>query len=188
MIFYEGRNSDLKKRVNNHLKKLTGKDIDFYSRMNQSDLIELKTVLADINNVLTFRTTIAATNWLCDFFRIDMVSQSAILQVIDETKPNTKGFDIFIKKPHKIIAEVKCISPVNNGEKFGAAQWNAILDDCCKLKNGKGNLNDTSKYYKFIFLLDLGTRTDEAIKKLLKSSKGTSDKPLRANRHGIVSS
>ncbi len=60
MTLYDGRHTDLKNKINKHLKKLTGLDLDFYSAMPQSDLIEFKTVLADINNVLTFRTTIAA--------------------------------------------------------------------------------------------------------------------------------
>ena len=187
MTHYDGRHTDLKNRINKHLKKLTkqDQDFDFYSAMTQADLIELKTVLADINNVLTFKTTISAANWLCKFFKLDTKSKTKILETVDKTKPNTKGFDILITEPYQIIAEVKCISPVNNGGKFGAAQWNSILDDFHKLKNGKGALLDTSKYYKFLFLLDLGDRTDQAITQLLKISKGTSDKPLRANRHQI---
>ncbi len=187
MKYYEGRHADLKNRINKHLKKLTkqDKDFDFYSAMTQTDLIELKTVLADINNVLTFKTTISAAIWLCNFFNLDTKSKNKILETVDKTKPNTKGFDILISEPYKIIAEVKCISPVNNGDKFGAAQWNSILDDFYKLINGKGTLLDTSNYYKFLFLLDLGDRTDQAVKQLLRISKGTSDKPIRENRHQI---
>jgi endo-beta-N-acetylglucosaminidase D len=185
MKYYEGRQTDLKNRINKHLKKLTGKEYDYYSAMTQNDLVELKTVLADINNVLTFKTTLSAANWLCKYFGLDKNTEQNIIETVDKTKPNTKGYDIIITEPYKIIAEVKCISPVNNGGKFGAAQWNSILDDCYKLKNGKGLVADTSKYYKFLFLLDLGGRTDLAITQLLRISKGTSDKLLRANRHKI---
>ncbi len=185
MTNYEGRNKDLKNRINTHLTKLTGERVDFYSKMTQLDFIELKTVLADIHNVLTFKTTISAANWLNKCFKFDKKLRTEILATIDKTKPNTKGFDILISEPYKIIAEVKCISPVNNGETFGAAQWNSILDDFHKLKNGKGSLSDTSNYYKFVFLLDLGDRTDQAITKLLKTSKATSNNPLRENRHKI---
>lgn len=180
---YIGRHNDLKGKINQHLKKLTGQDLDFYSKFEQEDLIELKTVLADIHNVLTFRTTIAAVNWLTGFFEFESNVKEDILKTIDQIKPNTKGFDIHISEPIQIIAEVKCISPVNNGGKFGSAQWNSILDDFHKLKNGKGALQDTSKHYKFLFLLDLGERTDQAITHLLKPSKGKSEIPLRANRH-----
>ena len=184
---YDGRKADLKNRINSHLKKLSRQDsdFDFYSMMTQSDLIELKTVLADVNNVLTFKLTLTSAIWLCDFFDIDEYTKKNILETIDQIKPNTKGFDIHFPEPYKVLAEVKCISPVNNGGKFGAAQWNSILDDFHKLKNGKGNLLDTSEYYKFVFLIDLGDRTDQAITQLLKTSKGTSDKPIRANRHEV---
>ncbi len=182
MTQYQGRNIDLKDRINKHLSKLTGEERDFYSSMTQSDFIGLKTVLADINNVLTFQATISAANWLCIFFRLDLKSTSDILDTVDQTKPNTGGFDIFINAPYKIIAEVKCIAPINNGGKFGAAQWNSILDDLYKLKNGKGRLVDTTQHYKFLFLLNLGERTDQAILQLLKISKGTSDNELRLNR------
>ena len=37
---YQGRHLDLKSRINKHLQKLTGQEeIDFFSKMKQSDLI-----------------------------------------------------------------------------------------------------------------------------------------------------
>jgi hypothetical protein len=171
---YEGRHANLKNRVNKHLTKLTGQEIDFFSKLKQSDFIELKTALADINNVLTFNMTIAAANWICEYFKIDIISKEQIIQIADDTKPNTKGFDIHIDEP-KIIAEVKCISPVNSGDKFGAAQHDSIMNDVHKLIYGKGKLTDTTMYYKFLFLVDLGDRTDKAISQLLNVTKGTSD-------------
>jgi len=185
MSNYEGRHIDLKKRVNRHLSKLTGREFDYFAQMGQSDLIELKTVLADINNVLTFKMTIEAANWLCKFFKLNTKEKREILKKVDQTKPNSKGFDLHITEPYKIVAEVKCVSPVNNGTKFGSAQWNGILDDFYGLKNGKATLKDTAAYYKFLFLADLGDRTDLAIAHLLRTSKGTSEKPIRRNRHQI---
>ena len=69
---YEGRNIDLKRRINCHLTKLTGVEEEYFSKMTNSDLIELKTMLADIHNVLTFKMTIAAAHWLCYFFHISL--------------------------------------------------------------------------------------------------------------------
>ena len=182
---YIGRENDLKNRLNTHLQKLTGNKQDFYSNLSQSDLIELKTVLADINNVLTLKTTIHATYWLCKYFHLTDECKKGILSNIDSNKPNANGFDIHIQCPKKIIAEVKCIVPINNGDIFGAAQRDAILDDAIKLKNGKGKLSDTSDYFKFLFLIDLDSNTDRAISKLLQKSKGTSNLSSRANRHKI---
>jgi hypothetical protein len=173
MTHYDGRHADLKNRVNKHLQKLTGQDIDFFSKLKQSDLIELKTVLADINNVLTFKMTIAAATWICKYFNLDKIIESEILQTVDNTKPNTKGFDIHILKPYKIIAEVKCTSPVNEGGIFGVAQHDSIMNDVHKLIHGKGNLIDTTGFFKFLFLIDLGDRTDQATAQLIRETKGT---------------
>jgi hypothetical protein len=185
MSLYIGRHTDLKNRLNTHLKKLTGLDNDFFSMLNQRDLLDLKTVLADVNNLLTLNMTICAAEWICDFFQFDNSCKQKVLAQVDGTKPNTNGYDIQITESEYIIAEVKCIAPINNGSKYGAAQWNSILDDASKLINGKRSLFDTSGYYKFLFLVDLGARTDQAISHLIRQSKGTSDKPLRANRHKV---
>lgn len=182
---YQGRNTDLKNRINSHLSKLTGIHKDYYSGLDSSDLLELKTVLADIHNVLTLKMTNAAAKWLCRFFEFDKNTRKEVLENIDKASPNQKGFDIHIEKPYKIVAEVKCISPVNEGNRFGAAQRNAILDDLSKLKNGKESVPDTSLYYKFLFMIDLGERTEQAILALLKESKIRIEKSYRIERNEI---
>ena len=140
MTKYQGRHKDLRNRLNNHLKKLTGLDKDFYETLSQDDLLELKSAVVDINNVLTLKMTDAATKWLCKFFHLNEISYKNLLVKVDVTKPNSNGFDIQLDDEKKIIAEVKCIVPINNGEKYGAAQWNSILDDAIKLQNGKRSL------------------------------------------------
>lgn len=185
MKIYIGRHNDLKNRLNNHLKRLTGLDKDFISNFKQSDFLDLKMVLKDINNLLTLKMTISAAYWLCDFFNIDTLQKELILNKVDSTKPNTNGFDIHIIDPQKIIAEVKCILPINNGERYGDAQWYSILDDAIKLKSGKKELSDTSNYLKFLFLIDLGDRTNQAITKLLRQSRRASDRPSRSSQHKI---
>jgi hypothetical protein len=185
MNLFEGRRLYLKNKLNRHLRKLTGHNIDFFSKLTQADIIELKTVLADINNFLTFQPTISAVKWIFKYFKIDAKTRREIIVKIDNTKPNSKGFDIHIPSPYNIIAEVKCTSPVNNGGKFGAAQWNSILDDVIKLRNGRNTILEISRYYKFLFLADLGDRTDQAISHLLKISRGTSNKDLRRSRHDV---
>jgi hypothetical protein len=184
---YEGRQKDLAEKLNSHLTKLTGVKKDYYSKLSQEDLAELKTVLSDINNVFTLRLTLTATEWLCKAFKITNKVKAEIIKEIDSVKPNTNGFDIKIDK-YKIVAEVKCVFPSNNSDKYLAAQRNGILDDAIKLINGKRQLLDTSDYYKFLFIINVGQRTNEAIKTLLKPSKGTSDKPMRKYRHEIKNS
>ena len=189
MKHYEGRLEDLKNRYNRHLRKLTNQDLEFFSLLKQADLMELKTVLGDINNLLTLKMTIAAANWICYYFHFNDKEKEKVLTKIDGTKPNSKGFDIHITEPYKIIAEVKCNSPVNNGEKFGAAQHDSILNDVHKLIHGKGNTSDTASYIKFLFLIDLEGRTTQAISHLIQTTKGktaTADKYNKLKNESIA--
>jgi hypothetical protein len=178
---YEGRYLNLKNRINEHFSKLTGLDTDFFSKMKQADIIQLKTVFADINNVLTLKLTNEAAVWLCKYFEIDEKNKKAILTRIDAVKPNSKGFDIVIEEPYKIIAEVKCTSPVNDGGAFGAAQHDSIMDDVYKLVYGKKNFQRVDGFFKFLCLIDLGNRTDQAIQQLLRKTGGKSEKANRYN-------
>lgn len=164
---FSGRNSELKNKLNKHLCKLTGTEFDFYSQLKNDDILELKTVLSDIHNLLTLKLTIAAAHWICDYFEIENPERLKIIEKIDATKPNEQGFDILLHEPIKIIGEVKCTSPINNGSKFGVAQRNSILDDIQKLKKGKRQLLDTSDFLKFMFIIDLGDRSSEAINDIL---------------------
>ncbi|MDL2311924.1 hypothetical protein LJC68_03490 [Bacteroidales bacterium OttesenSCG-928-B11] len=184
MTNYEGRQKDLGAKLNSYLTKLTGQEKDYYNALSQEDLAELKTVLSDINNVFTLRLTLTATKWLCKTFKIDNKTKNDIIKEIDSVKPNTNGFDIKIDK-QKIVAEVKCVFPSNNSNEYLAAQRNGILDDAIKLINGKKQLSDTSDYHKFLFVINVGHRTDKAVRALLKPSKGTSDNDIRKNRHKI---
>ncbi len=52
-------------------------------------------------------------------------------------KPNTNGYDIELVDRLKIVSEIRCIIPINNGSYYGAAQRNSILDDALKLMKGK---------------------------------------------------
>ena len=182
---YEGRHNDLRNKINKHLSKLTRIEDDYFSNLKQKDLIELKTVLADINNFLTFKTTIAAANFISEYFKLGGSEKAKILHNVDQAKPNSKGFDIYINESYKIVAEVKCTSPVNNGEKFGAAERSSILEDFQKLKKGKSKVEDTSNFYKFLFLIDLGNRSSKAIEHLLKETNLRVETEARINRNNI---
>jgi hypothetical protein len=57
---------------------------------------------------------------------------------------------------------------------FGVAQHDSILNDVYKLIYGKDTFTDRKKFLKFLFLIDLGERTDKAIVQLIKETKGTS--------------
>lgn len=179
------RSAQLKTKLNVHLSKLTGQTTDYYEKLSSSDIVELKNVLSDIHNLLTFKMTISAANWLSFFFQLNQTETRHLLDEIDNTSPNAKGFDIFALHPHKIVAEVKCISPMNQGTKFGAAQRNSIIKDFNNLKEGKYPQLDTTNFYKFLFLIDLGNRSFDAMKTLMKESKIRVPTPERIQRNEI---
>lgn len=181
------RTDALKERLNSFISRLTASQKDYFEELSQEELISLKSALSDVNNVLTLKTTLAFADWLCEFFNLDDLEKNEIYKQINSVKPNTNGFDIEIDTAHKIVIEIKCIIPINNGNYYGAAQRNSILDDAIKLKNGKKSIPDTADFFKLIGLIDLGEKTDIAIQKLLTPSKTirTTDKS-RLKRHEIV--
>lgn len=181
------RTNILKGKINVFLKDLTGNKRDYLDSLDQSQLIAFKSALSDINNVLTLKLSLAAIQWMQSFFSINQSETETLRQVIDATKPNTNGFDIEINGKQKIVAEIKCIVPINNGSGYGAAQRNGILDDANKLIAGKRKTPDTSAYIKIIGLLDLGEKSDEAIRKLSIPAKNIRTKmQIRLDRHDAV--
>jgi len=180
------RTTELKEKLNNFLNNLTKSEKDYYSTFNQSQFLDLKMALSDINNVLTLKTTLAFGHWIADFFKLSNEEHKQIVKEINETKPNTNGFDIQVQK-RNIIAEIKCIIPINEGFYYGAAQRNSILDDAIKLIKGKKELPNTTKHIKLIGLIDLDEKTDKAIEKLMKPAKNIrTETQLRLDRHDIV--
>jgi hypothetical protein len=161
------RTESLRRRINQFLHQLTGNKTSRYDTLTQEELINIKMALSDVNNALTLRTTLSFASWLCNFFNLTADEELTIHNNINETKPNTNGYDIEINSRLKIVAEIKCIVPINEGNYYGAAQRNAILDDAIKLKAGKRVIKNTSDFIKIIGLIDLGKKTDEAIEKLL---------------------
>ena len=178
-----GRNTELKNKFNKHLKKLTGIDSDFYSALKDDDILELKTVLSDINNLLTFKLTLAAGNWICNYFSLGPKNRKIILDKIDSTKPNEQGFDILIHEPIKVVAEVKCNAPVKLGSKFGAMQSKKLLEDAQKLLKGNRQLLETKNYLKFLFVIDLGDRSHKAIANVIKKTNIRKENEERLNRN-----
>ena len=181
------RSKDLARKLNDFVSKLTSDNKDYFETLNQEQLIELKLALSDINNVLTLKTTCFFANWLSEFFEFEKDEKDKLIEKVNQTKPNTNGYDIEIDNTYKIVAEIKCIIPINNSNKFGAAQRNAILDDAIKLEKGKRVISDTSEFIKIIGLIDLGEKTDSAINELIRPSKNIrTTQKIRLDRHEIV--
>ena len=177
------RNEELKIKFNSHFQLLTGTETDFYSALKNEDILELKTVLSDINNLLTYKLTLIAGKWIGDYFSLSKEYKETILENIDAIKPNAQGFDIVINEPIKIIAEVKCNVPVKGGSKFGAMQTKKLIEDVQKLLNGKRQILDTSKYLKFLFVINIGNRSEEALNNLTQKTKIRKENEERLNRN-----
>ncbi len=182
------RKRDLEKKMNNFLSKITNVEKDYMKNFSQNDLLELKSALSDINNILTLETTRAFVNWLNQLYSFSDSELKEIIHSVETTKPNTNGFDIEITKPNKkILTEIKCIVPINNSDKFGVAQKNAILDDALKLINGKKNLKNTESYHKFIGLIDIDNKTDNAIHSLIKPVQTITKNQQQIARNEVIS-
>jgi hypothetical protein len=159
-----------------------------YSLLNLSDIINLKKALSGINNIATYKVTIASLDWACKYFNISENVKQDCLKKINETSPNANGFDIIIHDKNKqILIEVKAIIPINNGKKYVAMQKASILNDAIKLLYGKKSLKDTKDYYKIITVLEIPDVTDNAIKDILKEVNSKSIDPNRIKRNEVVS-
>lgn len=130
-------------------------------------LIELKSVLSDINNIMTLISTRSIARKLSDKLLFNNEDRERLFKAIENQKPNTNGFDIRIDSPIKILVEVKCNSLIHN-KKFGAAQINAILEDARKLRlessrhlKASKSIQDTKDYIKIIAIANLGNVPDK---------------------------
>jgi hypothetical protein len=174
----------LKRKLNTLLREWTEIERDYFGNLSINDLLKLKSALSDVNNILTLKATVVFVNWLTNFLKLSEFQKNMLIEGMNKIGPNSNGYDV---KTDKVVAEVKCIIPINNGDYFGAAQRNSILDDALKLLNGKKELWDTSAYIKIIGLLDIGQKTDAAIRKLITEAKNIRTKAkLRLDRHDVV--
>lgn len=181
------RLKSLKDKLNSFMSKWIKGNVDYFDNLTQEELLELKTALSDINNILTLKTTLAFSDWLTNFFDLTKDEHHKLINSINNVKPNTNGYDIELNGDRKILTEIKCIVPVNNGSYYGAAQRNSILDDAIKLLNGKQTLSKTEHYFKFIGLIDLGEKTDDAIRKLTAPAVNIrTTNQIRLNRHEVI--
>tara|TARA_R110000787_G_scaffold1497_12_gene6376 strand:- start:14931 stop:15437 length:507 start_codon:yes stop_codon:yes gene_type:complete len=140
--------------------------------MDLQALLKLKTVLSDINNIVTMKLTLAFVDWLSEKLCWNEIEKSAVLKGIYSTKPNTNGFDLEANVGTiPIIAEVKCNIPVNGGDSYGAAQKAGILKDIISLLNGKSKSSmNSSRCLKFMVFAQL-PEVMAATEKLISTRK-----------------
>lgn len=145
------RGTALQEKFNKEIASLLGVPVkDYYSELTDEKMLGLKTLLADINNIMTLRLTNSLAEWVIARFGIEEKDKDIILGSIKSKKPNSNGFDLEVTLPKvDLVAEVKCTVPINGGEEFGSAQAQHIRQDIEGLIHGKKksskNTNDLIK-------------------------------------------
>ena len=147
---YKSNNSryeTLRNNISNYFKEEL--NIELVEELNIEKLFGLKSVLSNINNMITYKASACFVEWLKKKGIITEQEKKNELNRLDATSANANGFDINISTADKkiILAEVKCNIPINNSSGFGSAQRNGILSDMQKLAKTKGD-------FKFMVLLD----------------------------------
>ena len=169
------RDDDLKGALNSALVRILSlPERDYYNQLTIEKLIELKTLVKEVNNIVTLRLTLGLAEWLCKCFGSLLENCEKIQAEIKQSKPNANGYDIDIKSPVDVVAEVKCNLPINDSEKYGAQQRHGLLKDLCGLKNGKKRASPRENSFKFLGLYDhvrVKKATEHLISNLLPELK-----------------
>jgi hypothetical protein len=166
------RESELKERFNRFISdKITNSTEDYYSRLTVKDFEDIKTALKDINNILTYKTTVRFLDWLSDRFPFINQNYAVYLNQVLNTKPNDNGYDLLIRGDVNIIVEIKCNKPINNGFVFGSKQREGIIKDIRGLLEGKAKVRSVvpSEAFKFLAIYDFGDHTLSAAQHLIKN-------------------
>ena len=146
----------LRKRLNTFISQsLLLPESDYYSTLTAKSILELKSVLADVNNILTLKVTMGFVDWLVKRLSLNKEAEAELQSIVLGAKPNSNGFDVWLGYPVAIVGEVKCNVPINRGSVYGSAQRNGIEKDMKALLNGKlkGRIK-TDSCLKFLAFLD----------------------------------
>jgi hypothetical protein len=172
------RETALQSRLNRFLiSDLDLPTADYYSHLDLDGFLKLKSVLSDINNILTLRVSLAFSRWVSAALGLEKSAEDKMENQVLTTKPSANGFDIELSDPMKIIAEVKCNIPINRGSVYGSAQKDGIAKDIDSLISGKSkSLTNPKQCLKFMVFLD---------KPEVRTATGHFIKNMRAHRERI---
>ena len=163
------REETLRTRLNSFLSlHLSVPERDYYAELKPESFLALKSVLADINNILTLKVSLSFANWVSSCLHLEESTRQELLTSILSAKPNSNGFDIWLGHPIAFVAEVKCNVPINGGKIYGSAQRNGIKKDISALLNGKTkasiNPNACLKFLAFLDLPEIRGATDHFLR------------------------
>ena len=117
------RDEVLRRRINGFLcETFHLPNSDYFGAMDLSSLLELKSVLSDINNTLTMRLTLGFVDWAARTLQMDDAEVTQLRNDVLSTKPSANGYDISFAHVPPLVAEVKCNVPI------GGCQASCRLD------------------------------------------------------------
>lgn len=153
------RNSKIQTRLNHFFVSAFDLPVkDYYGSLDLEKILELKSVLSEINNTLTLQLTLGFVSLISKILSIPPLLSKNLIGEVLATKPSANGYDIHMKHGTPFVAEVKCNIPINGGTKYGAAQKNGIISDIESLMHGKTKAAQTHEQtLKFMVFLDLPT-------------------------------
>jgi hypothetical protein len=157
----------LKEQFNEFWSLILNNKQDYFSKMTDESYDLLKSALSNINNIITYNTTLKTVDKICDIFNIQQEEKYGILQNVKNSKPSDNGFDIEYRGSIKFVCEVKCNRPINGGNRFGSAQKTGIEKDLFALLNGKTKSSiitpEMKTYYKFMSIYNFEDNTEKAV-------------------------
>lgn len=161
------RGQYLKSEFNSFWNMFWKTEKDYYSTFTLGELVKLKMAITNINNLITFESTIMACNLICDILEFDGATKAQILHNIKSTSANTNGYDIEHCGQTPFICEVKANIPSGGKNSFGSQQTNQLIKDVNCLLNGKTKStivpSELGGYYKFLCMYCNDQKTLEAI-------------------------
>ena len=163
----------LKKEFNDFWNDFWKTDKDYYSDFSLEKLSQLKMAVTNINNLITYETTIMASSLICDILELSERDRSEIEKSIQSTSANSNGFDIEYHGEFPFICEVKANIPSGGKDVFGAQQINQLNKDVFSLLNGKSKSvikpEALCNYYKFLCMYCNDVKTSNAIGRFVTS-------------------
>ena len=130
-----------------HLKEIDQIPLD--------DLIRLKTVVANVNNLITKKLSEKFVEALCELQLITKKELEKVKKELLSSNVSTNGYDIIIEENKKILAEIKANIPYGINQ-YGAKQKEEIEKDLNGLKTCKSTSKGIrlGEYIKFFVQLD----------------------------------
>ena len=172
----------LKEEFNAFWNSFLGTNRDYYSEFTLEKLAELKMAVANINNLITYESTIMAAQIICDILILNEKERKEIISSIESSSANSNGFDIEYSGRIPFVCEVKANIPAGGRDVFGAAQVEQLTKDITSLIDGKSKSHIKSSriqdYYKFLCLYCKDEKTQKAMRKFVSNCEKKNKRKL----------